>query len=176
MALTAHGAQNRDDMHHNRQSDLKHRSPKGFTLVEVLIVMVVVAILAAVALPTFNESVRKSRRSEAMTALTTLQQAQERWRGNNAAYTDDLEDLGIPSETVSGYYTLAIAAPGDGVALTNGYIATAYGKSDTSQAADTQCRRLGVLMTGGVIKYAGCGSCSSFSASDFATTHACWTQ
>lgn len=163
-------------MDYTRQSEPRHRPPKGFTLLEMLIVMAVIAILAAVALPAFNESVRKSRRSEAMTALATLQQAQERWRGNNAGYTDDLEDLGIPSETASGYYTLAIDAPGEGIALTNGYIATAHGKDDTSQAADTQCRRVGVLMAGGVIKYAGCGSCSAFSASDFSTTHACWTQ
>lgn len=152
------------------------RLQRGFTLVEMLIVMVVVAILAAVALPTFNDSLRKSRRSEAMTALANLQQAQERWRGNNAAYTDDLDDLSLASETASGYYSIAVSSAGDGVALANGYIATAYGKDGTSQASDTQCRRLGVRLAGGQIQYAGCGSCTSFSVGDFATTHACWTQ
>lgn len=141
-----------------------------------MVVVVVIGILAMVALPTFNESVRKSRRSEAMTALAAVQQAEERWRSNNANYTTSLSDLNISSPTSSGYYALTVTAPPDGGSLATGYIATAYGQADTSQANDTQCRRLGVMLDGGTLKYAGCGGCGSFSASDFATWHACWAQ
>lgn len=163
-------------MDHLPKSASGRRLKRGFTLVELLIVMVVVAILAVVALPAFNDSIRKSRRSEAMAALATLQQAQERWRGNHAAYTVDLDDLNLAAETSSGYYAIAVSSAGDGVALGNGYIATAYGKDGTSQASDAQCRRLGVRLAGGQIQYAGCGDCASFGVDDFATTHACWTQ
>ena len=62
----------------------------GFTLVEVMIAVVIVGLLAAVAIPAFTDSVRKSRRAEAFSALSAVQLAQERWRGNNASYASEL--------------------------------------------------------------------------------------
>jgi type IV pilus assembly protein PilE len=49
----------------------------GFTLIELMITVAIVAILAAVAYPSFMEQVRKSRRSDAITALNAVAQAQE---------------------------------------------------------------------------------------------------
>lgn len=148
----------------------------GFSLVELLIAMVVLTILAAIAVPTYNESVRKSRRAEAFTALATLQQAQERWRNNQAAYAssltgapaDDPPGLGLPGETPGGYYTVSIDA-----ADATGYTATAYGKDDTSQAQDASCRALRVRMTGGNLSYAGC---TSADCTSFAPTNPCWAR
>ena len=54
-----------------------------------MIVVAVVGILAALALPSFFDSIRKGRRSEAVAALAQVQQAQERWRANNATYADN---------------------------------------------------------------------------------------
>ena len=68
------------------------RSPRGFTLVELMITMLIIGILAAIAIPAYNDSVRKSRRSDAMTALAAVQQAQERWRGSNASYSTSFSD------------------------------------------------------------------------------------
>ena len=81
----------------------------GFTLVELVIAIVVVAILTAIALPTFLDQIRKSRRSEAFTALAAAQQAQERWRGNNAAYAGSLTAAAAddPSCLVQGAQLLA---------------------------------------------------------------------
>jgi type IV pilus assembly protein PilE len=159
------------------------RSPgtaaRGFTLIELMIAVVIVAILAAVAIPSFLDSLRKSRRSEAMTALTQLQQAQERWRSNNSAYTTNLASLGFSSSiTPTGYYTISVVqAPGTpAVALTNAYVAMAYGRDGTSQANDALCRRVAVRLLGGNLTYAGCGSCSEFAATDFSITNACWAQ
>jgi len=160
-----------------------HASPArrsgGLTLVELLVVVAMVGILLAIALPSFNESVRKSRRAEAQAAIVLAQQAQERFRGNNAAYassltaapTDSPPGLGLPATTAGGYYTLSIAS-----ANATSYIVTAVAVSDKSQADDSQCKSMAARMTGGNITYAGCGSCSSFAASDFAATHVCWAQ
>lgn len=170
----------RENMHVSNVSLIPSKprcsAERGFSLVEMLIAMVVLAILAAIAVPTYNESVRKSRRSEAFTALATLQQAQERWRNNQAAYassvtaspTDDPPGLGLSDETPGGYYTVSIDA-----ANATGYTATAYGKDDTSQAQDTACRALRVRMTGGNLTYAGC---TAADCDAFAPTNPCWAR
>ena len=51
---------------------------KGFTLIELMIVVAVIAILAAIAYPTYQDSVRKSRRADAKAALLELAQWMER--------------------------------------------------------------------------------------------------
>lgn len=160
----------------SRQSGIRpSRLQRGFTLAELMIVIVVVGLLAAVALPSFIDSMRKSRRSEAFTALASVQQAQERWRGSHASYAttlgegdEDEPGLGLADQTPGGYYTLSIAQAGP-----DGYTLVATGNDDTTQAADTSCRKLAVRMQGGNLQYAGCGSCDEFS---FAATHVCWAR
>jgi type IV pilus assembly protein PilE len=148
------------------------RSGHGFTLIELMIAVVVVAILAAVAMPTFMDSIRKSRRSEAFAALASLQQAQERWRANNALYTATLTDLNVAGATK--YYDLTVSGPSANAAdRAFGYIATAVGKAGTSQGDDAQCRKLSVWVDKGSIKYAGCGSCSSFT---YSPSNECWSR
>jgi prepilin-type N-terminal cleavage/methylation domain-containing protein len=65
------------------RSALRRRT-HGFTFIELMIAVVIVGALAAVALPSFLDQIRKSRRAEAISTLATLQQAQERFRSNNA--------------------------------------------------------------------------------------------
>jgi len=164
---------NRENLHMPALPRSHHavgRGP-GFSLIEILTVLAIAAILVMVALPAYNESVRKSRRSDAMTALTAVQQAQERWRANNAAYTTALSDLNLNATAPWQYYEINVAQ-----ADATSYIATALGKSGTSQDLDTNCKRLGVRVLGGAVTYAGCGACGSFAATDFQTTHACWPQ
>ena len=59
---------------------------RGFTLLELMVVVAVVAILAAIAYPSYIESVRKGRRAEARAALTELMQQQERFMTQNNTY------------------------------------------------------------------------------------------
>jgi type IV pilus assembly protein PilE len=55
---------------------------KGFTLIELMIVVSVIAILAAIAYPSYMDSVRKSRRTDGMAALVNVQLAQQKLRSN----------------------------------------------------------------------------------------------
>jgi type IV pilus assembly protein PilE len=163
-------------MSHIDTRRLGARTVAGFTLIELLIAIVVVAILAAVALPSYQDSVRKSRRSEAFAALTAVQQAQERWRSNRASYTteltaapaDDPPGLGLPATTSKGYYAISIDA-----ASATGYTVTATGVDGTSQAADGNCRRLRVRVAGGNIFY---GSASATGDFDESAGNRCWAR
>lgn len=59
---------------------------RGFTLLELMVVVAVIAILAGIAYPLFSEQMRKGKRSEAIAAISDIQLRQERWRSNNATY------------------------------------------------------------------------------------------
>jgi type IV pilus assembly protein PilE len=64
---------------------------KGFTLIEVMIVVVVIAILAAIAIPSYQYFVRNAQRADGMSALMDIRTAQERWRANNPAYAGNTD-------------------------------------------------------------------------------------
>lgn len=154
----------------------RHRANAGFTLVEVMIAVVIIGLLAAIAIPAFTDSVRKSRRAEAFSALSAVQQAQERWRGNNAGYASNTQltlsptatspGLGLTSTTGSGYYGIAIS--GDSA---TGYTVTATGASGTSQANDSSCKLLAARMDGGNLEYG-----SGASSVTFPDANRCWAR
>ena len=58
----------------------------GFTLIELMVVVAIIAIIAAVALPSYQEHVAKTRRSEAGSALLEGAQALERYFSANGRY------------------------------------------------------------------------------------------
>lgn len=64
-------------------SNITHR---GFTLIELMIVVAVVAILAAIAYPSYRDSVLKGRRAEGRAALAELLQQEERYMTQNNCY------------------------------------------------------------------------------------------
>lgn len=59
----------------------------GFTLIEVLVTVVIIGILLRIAIPSYQESVKRSRRAEARTAMLGLAQTLERFFTNNNTYT-----------------------------------------------------------------------------------------
>lgn len=62
------------------------RKIRGFTLLELMIVVAIIALLAGLALSAYGKQVRKSKRAEAKQAISTLSLAQEKYRMNNALY------------------------------------------------------------------------------------------
>lgn len=89
---------------------------RGFTLIELMIVVVIVGILAMIALPAYQDYVRKSRRADVLTKLLDTQLQQEKWRANNIRYAVTAASVGAPA---SDYYNFFI------VAATNSYTVVA---------------------------------------------------
>ena len=127
----------------------------GFTLIELMIAVVIMAVLAAIALPAYQSSVRKVRRSDAMDAAVGVQHAQERYRSNNTAYAAALSTLGLAATSTNNFYGAVLSA-----VSAAGYTLSLAAASGTSQAADTGCTALTVVVTNGSPVYgpAGCWS------------------
>lgn len=163
-------------------SSARRRRAQGFTLIELMIAVAIVAVLASIAYPAYQDSIRKGRRAEAFTALSTLQQAQERWRSNNASYTTTLANsaaanapptgLGVPATTPSGYYTISVDSATVSPTV---YVATATAVTGTSQASDGNCKVLGVQMASGTLKYGSGASSISWSATN-PDAGKCWAR
>ena len=63
------------------------RAARGFTLIELMVVVAVVAILVAIAVPSYSEAVRKGKRGQAKSDLVEAAQIAERYRTINNTYT-----------------------------------------------------------------------------------------
>ena len=117
----------------------KRRRHQGFSLIELLIVLAVVGILAAIAYPSYQESVRKSRRADASGALLELAQFMERTFVENKTYTPGganpaLPYTEAPKDESTKFYDLALTA-----ATATTFTLTATPKND--QAVDS-CGKL----------------------------------
>jgi len=125
---------------------------RGFTLIELLVAMLIIAILGSMALSSYMNQSRKSRRTEARTALLDLAGREERNFSTTNLYSSTPSQLGytgaaFPITVGSGYYSVnvAVTAPVAGGALaTYTLVATAIG----DQVKDTNCQTFTVTQTG----------------------------
>jgi type IV pilus assembly protein PilE len=97
---------------------LKNKA-RGFTLIEVMIVVVVIAILAAIAIPSYQSQLRKGRRADAQAFMMDLAQREQQYLLDARTYALDPGAAatlgftgGIPT-SVSNFYTVTVgpAAP-----------------------------------------------------------------
>ena len=120
----------------------------GFTLIELMVAIAIVGIIAAFAYPNFTSMIQRSRRADAIAALTAAVQAQERYRSNRRSYAPDLGTLNIDASKVADYYDLGMSDVGP-----SGYQVTATVKESGAQRKDTTCWTLSVLFQNSNLTY-----------------------
>ena len=89
---------------------MRHPIQRGFTLIEVMVVVAIVAILAAVAYPSYSDYAFRARRADGKEMMMRVASAQERYYTNLNNYATDAQlGLGTPPVSEKGYYTITIA-------------------------------------------------------------------
>ena len=81
---------------------------KGFTLVEVLIVVIIIGILAAIGVPQFADSIEKAKGGEARAGLGHIQTAEKVYFAERESYTNSLSNLDIT--LTQRYWAFSISA------------------------------------------------------------------
>lgn len=85
------------------------KSQKGFSLVELMIVVAIIGILAAIGIPQYAKFQARARQSEAKGALSSLYTAEQSFQGEWATYTPDLMDIGFGVSGSQLRYTTGFA-------------------------------------------------------------------
>jgi general secretion pathway protein G len=87
----------------------QRRKDRGFTLIELMIVMTIIGILASIAIPSYQRSLIKARESVLMEDLYQMRRAIDSYFADNGKYPDSLESLaeskylrGIPVDPMTG--------------------------------------------------------------------------
>ncbi len=120
---------------------------QGFSLTELMIAVVIVSILAAVAIPSYQDSVRRSRRADAKTTLLEASQWMERFYTENNRYDQNLGGTATtlptslassPKEGTTKYYNLSFVS---GSLAQNAYTLQAVPISTTDQNND-KCKTM----------------------------------
>jgi len=100
------------------------KNKKGFTLIELMIVVAIIGILAAIAIPNFMSYQCKAKQSEAKSNLGAIRTAQEVYFAEKGFYTDAIGDLAWAKKG-TGNYSFSITDGGGANSTT--FEATAEG-------------------------------------------------
>jgi len=116
---------------------------RGFTLIEVLLVILLLLILSAIAIPAYTNQVLKSRRAETQAYLLSAHARQQQFLLDTRAYAPTLANLGVPMpDNVALAYDVAM--------VVNAAIPPAFSLTATPRASQSReaCGTLTINQTG----------------------------
>ena len=121
------------------------RNQRGFTLVELMIVVIIVGILAAVAIPMYQGATERAKASEAVAALGTIRGAMRVYYAEhgtyvNASFTDGAQVtngniLDVSDTDLLGRYFSTECYTFNGIPTANAYSITCNGANSTASYA-----------------------------------------
>lgn len=83
--------------------------PRGFTLIELIVVMAIVALLASIAAPRYFNSLQKSRETALLQSLTVMRDAVDQFAADKGRYPESLQELAdarylreVPEDPLTG--------------------------------------------------------------------------
>ena len=86
------------------------KKQKGFTLLELIMVIVIIGILAMLAMPTYFKTVERSRIAEAKKMLGMIRASQLRYYAEHAKFTSSLNDLDIEVPASGKFFNFTAVA------------------------------------------------------------------
>jgi len=102
-------------------TDMPHRTPRGFTLIELVVVMALIGLLISLAAPRYFHVVDSGRASVQRQNLAVIRDALDKFAGDLGRYPDTLEELvakrylrEVPVDPVSGSREWQLIGPSDG--------------------------------------------------------------
>jgi type IV pilus assembly protein PilA len=110
------------------------RRNKGFTLIELMIVVAIIGILAAIAIPNFMSFVAKTKRSEVKYNLAAIYTAELSYFGEENTFSNSFMDIRWQPEGTIYYYTFTMGVEYYGLALASNPMpgGLSFGASATS--------------------------------------------
>jgi type IV pilus assembly protein PilE len=128
---------------------------RGFTLLELMIVVVIIAILAAIAIPTYGRYAIRAHRVDGHEVLLRIANAQERFYSTNNHY-GSLTELGYTSQSEKGYYSVSMNPAAASTTQTFTATATPVGGQAKDDCQNLTINNAGVKASSGTTTNGSC--------------------